>query len=336
MKVKSFYSANKIGIIVFTIIVLSFSCKPGQQISSGIFTFTVGDVTLNGKSAGIGDSVVVNDTIQTGNKSFAVIQFGNISLLKLHDSSSVKVISLQLSEKDEIKLFMEYGNTFNKLVKKGSGYTIKTPTMIAAVRGTSFSVIQKKDSESGRCLVLEGSVAVEKTYAPGGTEPQKAVPEEQKKEPIIVQSGYQVKVSEAEVGAPFVIERSEKSELVKLKEIRIIEELPKAEPQERKEIIIKNPVIPESKAETTAPPESKDKVPDKENTVAVKTAQQVYQEKLNEIKVRNRGKLDKITLKDGRSFLGMIIERGLLYKIETPKGIQLIQQEEIVTQTIQY
>ena len=339
MKTKSFSQLHITCIVILTIIIFSFSCKPEQRISNGIFTFTVGNVILNGKPAKIGDSVIVNDSIQTGNKSFAVIQFGNSALLKLNEGSSLKVTSLESGKKDEIKLFLQYGNAFNRIVKKGSEYTIKTPTMVAAVRGTTFSIIQKKDSDNGRCLVLEGSVNVGKSYEPGGTGQQEQ--EEQKESPVSVGGGYLVNVSGEEVGEPVALESSEKSELETLKEIRIIEELPEAQVPDRKEIIIKNPVMPGTKAVSTMPSESKgtgseSTVRGPEGAGSVKTVQEVYLEKLNSIKVRNHGKLDKITLRDGRSFLGMIYERGLVYKIETPRGVHLVPQDDIVTQTIQY
>lgn len=64
--------------------------------------------------------------------------------------------------------------------------------------------------------------------------------------------------------------------------------------------------------------------------------EKTYDEILEEIKIRNKGKLDIITLKNGRKIAGMIVERGLMFKIQTPRGMLSVTRDEIESQTISY
>lgn len=70
------------------------------------------------------------------------IQFGPSAVLHLAPYSTVKIADLTQSDKNSnISLELEAGRGYTKFAKKlpaGSGYSIKSPTVVAAVRGTEF------------------------------------------------------------------------------------------------------------------------------------------------------------------------------------------------------
>ena len=119
------------------------SCGSGKNASQlqgleGRVTFMVGDVRLNGTPAAVGLPIKAGDTVVTGEKSAAVIQFAESSILEVKSRTSLNVEKLDKAEKDQIVLFQTEGQSFNKIIKGKAEYCVKSRTLVAAVRGTAF------------------------------------------------------------------------------------------------------------------------------------------------------------------------------------------------------
>jgi len=152
------------------LVVLGVSCKKESQTEvarEGAVNFITGDVFIitggDKAKAKVGDAVKKGSSIETGAKSMVDIYFGN-NVIKILEKSLVRIDQLSTvlsnnSEKSEI--YVERGKLFSKVVRKlakGESYRIKTPTTIAAVRGTEFLVVQEDKKSTVACL--DGQVAV--------------------------------------------------------------------------------------------------------------------------------------------------------------------------------
>ena len=113
------------------------------------------------KNPGVGDEILKSSTITTGKKSIIDIRYGNSGVLRINENSNLTVTEL-FSEKgsNKTKLDMKGGKVFVTMSKltKGSSFRVKTPTAIAAVRGTSFRV-SASDTKS-RIDVISGKIKV--------------------------------------------------------------------------------------------------------------------------------------------------------------------------------
>lgn len=119
-----------------------FSCtKKETNVSKGVITFVVGNVTLERGSekskAEISKEIQNGDILVTDEGATATIAFGeNVSLLEIQSGSRFRFDDIN-SDK---KFFQEKGRSWilsNKLVK-GEGLSLGTPTTTAGVRGTKF------------------------------------------------------------------------------------------------------------------------------------------------------------------------------------------------------
>lgn len=138
----------------------NFCAKTPQHLESGILTFFTGEVSLNGMKVNPGTEVKNGDTISTSAKSSAVIQIGETGIIALKENSSLKIDLLKFSDGIiTLNTALEKGYIFNKLMKQSGSYTVKTPAVTAAVRGTSFSV-SADDKGLSEVKLLTGSVEV--------------------------------------------------------------------------------------------------------------------------------------------------------------------------------
>lgn len=114
--------------------------------------YVKGDVWVNDKHATINSTLQESDTITTKSGSYAVISLSDFATISLKPNTRI-YLSLLANGKSEI--FQEGGKTFSK-VKTGTNYSIKTPTVVAGVRGTSFEVSTTAYATS--ILLLDGKV----------------------------------------------------------------------------------------------------------------------------------------------------------------------------------
>lgn len=147
------------------IIIMAMAIMPGcskfKADEYAMITFMIGDVTKNNTTVQIGDLVREKDIVQTGTDSFCDIKIGE-SLIRVKQKTRIvlaELVSRAGGENTSIEL-----NTGKMLCKprklvKSETFLIKTPTAVAGVRGTQFSVEADANGTS-RIKVFEGSVKV--------------------------------------------------------------------------------------------------------------------------------------------------------------------------------
>jgi len=316
---------------------LLIQCKQSVTNTSGIITLASGEVKINDLIATNGSKVSINDIITTGPKSIAVIQFDDKALVTIQSNTYVKILTVSPTNTGNYEFFEQYGNTFSK-IKKGTKFSIKTPTLVASVRGTSFQLKYDTAVQKTDCSVLSGIVAVSKINTERGSIPgnEKAI---SPGDEVLVNAGYKVTQQNDAIETPTLINDEQKVSLHKLDSIKFISDLEKSI---ESETVKETPLIDDESEQIILDLISEEKnvtldgISIGEITVKEKPLdpKQIYQEKLNEIKIQNNGKLDKITLRDGQVIMGMIKERGMIYKIETPNGLIDIQPKDIESQII--
>ena len=116
------------------------------------FAYTKGEVYVNDKKVSLDMTLQESDTIITRNQSYATVVFGDSSTLTIKPNSK---IYLNLLQPGKTEIFQESGKSFSK-IRKGESYTIKTPTIVAGVRGTSFEISATESTTTIK--LLEGKV----------------------------------------------------------------------------------------------------------------------------------------------------------------------------------
>jgi len=158
---------KKISILAIAVLLFSISCgkKKDPEKEADAFkvdakiNLSLGDVKINGKPAKDGALVNFGDIIETGNDGVCQIIIGSKNLIKLNTNSK---LTFNVS-KDISSLVLDRGwmagVTRQKFTKEGK-YTIKTPTAIAAIRGTSYCV-KVESPESTYFCVCNGTINLE-------------------------------------------------------------------------------------------------------------------------------------------------------------------------------
>ena len=116
--------------------------------------FAIGDVTINGQAAKIGQQINDGDVVETGVESYLEAKFGKQSAFRIRKESKV-VFNID----DQVTLSVEKGNVLNILEKK-SRYLVRTPSAVAAVRGTIFCVSVINDNKTYFCA-CNGTIVIE-------------------------------------------------------------------------------------------------------------------------------------------------------------------------------
>lgn len=139
------------------------SCTKQQIDDYASIAFSIGEVKKNGQPVNIGDILNQNDIIETGTMSSCDIKIGD-SMIRIKENS--KAILAQLLRKDGLEnttLGLDVGKMICKPKKllKNESFLVKTPTAVAGVRGTNFSV-EADAQKTTRIKVFDGKVAVVK------------------------------------------------------------------------------------------------------------------------------------------------------------------------------
>lgn len=127
----------------------------------GAVTIVSADSTAE-KEAKVGDVILIQDKIVTGANALITVNLGDLGVFSVRENSEV-VISAMVKDEDKVDLNLTKGNVLfglKKLARAKDTVTVTTPTAVAAVRGTAFSVIA--DGRSTKVSVLTGEVAVSK------------------------------------------------------------------------------------------------------------------------------------------------------------------------------
>ena len=159
---------RKFAVIIFVAMAaVYFGCSKSPQQAAKenplMITFLMGDVKKNGASAVTGEIISVNDSIATGIDSVCDLKVGS-SLVRIKEKSIVAVSKfLKSGDTEDAKVSLEVGKMLCKPKKllKSDSFTVSTPTAVAGVRGTSFSV-ESSANKTTSIMVLDGKVQVAK------------------------------------------------------------------------------------------------------------------------------------------------------------------------------
>jgi len=134
-----------------------------QKPTSMVIVFTSGEATVvKGAEripARVGLLVAQNDEIQTTNGSVDLQTRGG-SAIRVKEFTTIKVATL-LGDGDT-KISMKHGGLLANVKKSSANedFSVVTPTAIAGVRGTTFSVEMEDEQSSPVVKVLDGKVAM--------------------------------------------------------------------------------------------------------------------------------------------------------------------------------
>jgi hypothetical protein len=145
------------------IFITGFGCVKVSEDDYSIVMFYIGDVKKNNTEIEIGDQILQNDIIATGAQSTCDLKIGG-SIVRVKEKTSVKLS--ELFRKDNVEktsLDLEVGKLLCKAKKlsKSENFLVKTPTAVAGVRGTKFTV-EADIQKTSRIKVFNGNVTVVK------------------------------------------------------------------------------------------------------------------------------------------------------------------------------
>jgi hypothetical protein len=152
---------------LFTALTLAalFGCgKTEEGANSMVIQNYIGSVTIQGgggtRLPEIGGSIAVGETIVTGGISSVDLVYNETALVRINENSSVRIDSVIAGMKKSTDLSMQKGSIFTTVskLKEDENFRVSTPTMVIAVRGTSFRV--STDANSSDTDVLAGTVKV--------------------------------------------------------------------------------------------------------------------------------------------------------------------------------
>jgi hypothetical protein len=155
---------NKLLVSLLCLIVVSpFMCVKESEDDYSTIIFYIGEVKKNNIAAEIGDIILQNDIISTGIQSSCDIKIGG-SIIRVKEKSNVKLSALY--RKDDVEkttVDLEVGKLLCKAKKlsKSENFLVKTPTAVAGVRGTKFTV-EADAQKTSRIKVFNGNVTVVK------------------------------------------------------------------------------------------------------------------------------------------------------------------------------
>ncbi len=144
-------------------LIFALSCSKEANEILKIHSF-FGDVTIQMQGSTrvpeIGQVLSHNDVIITGKGAIVDVVYRNAGVIRINENTKVKIESLVKEGTDNVVLNIDTGKTFAALakLKKGDSFALKSKTVIAAVRGTSFRMVA---SEQGASVdVVTGKVMV--------------------------------------------------------------------------------------------------------------------------------------------------------------------------------
>ena len=265
--------------------------KEQASLDSAKFTYVKGDVLVSGKPATLGQTVSKDATIEVKNNSMAVLQFASAASITLKANSVLSIANLSKNDsgKPVIELSQNTGSSFSKIAKGQSEFSIKTPTAVAGVRGTSFELVVG-NGKTTQIKLLEGKVQVAKSGATA--EELAAAP--------VVEAGQKVEANaQGVVTKPTEITEAEKSSLQAMNTVEIAPASGKV-------------VVPESVEKYATGATASASL-----TEAAKP--EVKRLTLADIKAKY-GRIARIETKNGKAYVGYFNQTGANMTIQTVDG----------------
>lgn len=143
--------------------VLIGGCSLKEVDEYAMVTFMIGDVKKNSVEVQMGDIIKENDIIVTADNSFCDVKIGE-SIIRIKSLTNVKISTLfKKGNVENTTLGLDSGKMLCKPKKllKEENFVVKTPTAVAGVRGTQFSIEADKE-QTTRIKVFKGEVKVAK------------------------------------------------------------------------------------------------------------------------------------------------------------------------------
>lgn len=150
------------GTLLFALI-LGIGCSQHKSDEYAMITFAIGEVSRNGAAVSVGDLLKENDVIVTGTDAFCDLKIG-ASVVRIKQKTKLVISQLVRSADTESTILgLDKGKMLckPKRLLKSESFLVKTPTAVAGVRGTQFSV-ETDMLNTTRIRVLEGKVKVAK------------------------------------------------------------------------------------------------------------------------------------------------------------------------------
>ena len=148
------------GVIIINLLILA-SCNSRSTVAVGEIVYLEGDVTLNGRKASVGDAARDGDVLVTGPESYAEVEFGEYRVLRAYEKA---VLTLDASE-DALRLDqggLAVVQSKARFLSREKSWTVRTPTTIAAVRGTAYYINAENVDSTYFCL-CNGKIHLEDT-----------------------------------------------------------------------------------------------------------------------------------------------------------------------------
>lgn len=267
--------------------------KNQATLDSAKFTYVKGDVTVGGAPATLGNTVNKDALIEVKANSMAVLQFANAASITLKANSQLAIANLAKGEngKPVIELAQSSGTSFSKIAKGQSDFSIKTPTAVAGVRGTSFELTVGK-TKTTEIKLLEGKVQVAKA---GATREELA-------SATVVEAGQKVEATGRGVAKPVEISENEKTSLQAMNTVEI-------SAPGGKSVVAESVEKYATGVSTTAAAVE----------VAVPQAPAARKLTLEDIKAKY-GRIAKIETKNGKTYTGYFNQSGSTMTIQTVDG----------------
>lgn len=174
MNQKSLFS-NQVKLLLGALVITAFALncgKPAQQSkapdASGrkmLVVLAAGDAQVtrgqNTMPAKVGLVVQQGDLINTGSGTMD-LQTRDGSAIRLKPDTSMEVTALTEGATEQTTMSLKKGGLLAQVDRqaKGSEYKVVTPTAIAGVRGTSYSISVDESGNNPTVRVLDGSVAL--------------------------------------------------------------------------------------------------------------------------------------------------------------------------------
>lgn len=341
---------KKITILIYIAVLITAAsyCSKKTGPIQGEVTFITGTLKINTAEAAVGSRVSKDDTLITGEKSEAVVQISETAAITLRSGTEMKFINLMNNSGESATVAMELnkGNTYHKIIRKGTDYSVKAPTAVASVRGTSFEM--RAGEKSTGIHVDTGTVYVKKLSSDTRTDRALTDTQRRGEEEIVLTAGQSLEIfsngsfsgnrkgGEREVVIPAVKTKTSTGK-IQVKNSRNTL-APENKTLSEKKSIVKDEKITTERTEnkkkdtayTTGRTEKIIKQPDPEEVKALVNNKERKLEDIKEVYSR----IDRVYLYSGDVITGAIIERGETYSIFTTGGIVKVSRKDIQSNEI--
>ena len=163
---------HRLWILLVLLLPAAGCSKSADSVFHAKITFFTGDVKIfRGAAsfdASVRDELMENDLVKTGRNSQLVFQISDRDVVSVSANSELQL--KRTANVSQIMFSLRKGEVISKVTKlsKGERYSVQTPLLTAAVRGTAFSVTANEGGEkisviSGKVLIDGGSTRNQRT-----------------------------------------------------------------------------------------------------------------------------------------------------------------------------